>query len=125
MSTPGMDEGLKALIGRLERAPVGGWRLDRDIAKLFGRYYAGGRDQQFTRSLDAALSLVPEGWKMASLNWNDFGVGAYLVPRIQRRSTFADPMYCYGSAKTPALALVIAALKARAAASTSSDKPKD
>src|SRR5713226_3074204 len=62
------------IIAKLEAVAEGSWELDRDITlalRLKGRiainedgaeYERLGDDQHFTRSLDAALTLVPEGW---------------------------------------------------------------
>ena len=65
--------------------------------------YCKYRALRYTASLDAALSLVPEGWEW-ELSWLA-GVAAAKI---------GDPLlYLEGEAKTPAIALCIAALKAR------------
>lgn len=55
----------------------------------------------YTRSLDAALTLVPKGWE-----WEVYGHGLAVLRRIGRHKG--------SSAATPALALTAAALRARA-----------
>lgn len=62
----------------------------------------------YTTSLDAALTLVPDGW-----GWtiNHDAIAAVYAPKIEGDDDLAD----WGSAPngTPALALCIASLKAR------------
>ena len=75
----------------------------------------------YTTSIDATLSLVPEGWSPSMLSWghsrlndpNDM-VHASIVREGAERGgkLIEDYMACRGAA-TPALALCIAALKAR------------
>lgn len=98
------------LIARLERATEGSRELDFEIAEYLdkiGVKYATtieGHTPEWTQSLDAALSLVPEGhdWIVADVNGHVGGT----------------PYACVGSkkphfAETPALALCVAALRAR------------
>jgi len=74
-----------------------------------GRRYTCWRNKAYTRSLDAALTLVPEGydWGVA---WPKYGLGAFarvkwsLNPRLHAHRSPDG---------SPALALCIAALKAR------------
>lgn len=66
---------------------------------------------RFTASLDAAITLVPQGsfWSLLTSGDNDHGYQAAVVPfrrDIPRELT-------YTSCETPALALCAAALKAR------------
>ena len=126
-----MPDDLKSLIAELETAKEGGRRLDYGIARLLGRSVprfvdieeiisnpeaevvrlkgggvsTGFRPPRYTTSIDAALTLVPEGW-----NWqiSDIGlawVGTHLAAN--------KPVRFDGDAATPALALCISALKAR------------
>ena len=111
------------LIARLEKAKGPDRELDGDIALHLGlvprgmeRGWAGGwagNGKQFdaawyTSSTDAALTLVPEGWGW-SLDW-DGGCSVFREPlsgRLPDNEFGAD-------GPSPAIALCIAALKARA-----------
>jgi hypothetical protein len=109
-----MTPDLQPLLSRLEKAKEGNWRLDKAVSeKVVGRTYFGGRDQQYTRSVDAALSLVPEGWSW-EVRKSEFGdccqancwnpAGPYPRHLVQGRASLS-----------PALALCLAALRARGA----------
>lgn len=63
----------------------------------------------FTASLDAALTLVPEGWDWASGS-GQFGGHAFM----RRVTSVGEPPAISSDAATPALALCAAALRARA-----------
>jgi hypothetical protein len=116
---------LTALIARLEAATEGDETLDHDVARAVGwreqidkvdgaRYWTNPSGiwsfpPRFTRSVDAAMSLVPEGWGIedafksagdGSCSWNLYGEDRF--ERAHHNSSFS-------------LALVIAALKSRAA----------
>lgn len=111
------------LIARLEEATEGGWLLDSEIsATVHGmldqdwddpRWHEGG--PAYTTSLDAALTLVPEGSAWAVSIGDDPDVYIRGMPR----ATVMPPRPYSGAndasecAATPALALCIAALKAR------------
>lgn len=134
---------LKDLIARLEAATEGSRYLDAQIHKyierdqsLFAKFERSAQapaadfgmpptvaDQtpHYTTSLDAALTLVPEGW------WPGFGWAEYdpkvhkqtgrygwaeLVRNVPGRS-FPEEIYGYSDSGSPALAICIAALKAR------------
>lgn len=125
------EDGLDQLIKRLEDAKEGSRELDREVALVSGWrrmgsehrphggwYWRGGPNDctgtqvdnehppHYTTSLDAALTLVPEGWNYA-LNSN----GAIPVADVYQ-DVENDR---WPSASTMALALCIAALKARQA----------
>lgn len=74
--------------------------LDRAIAAITGA------SRPYTGSLDAALTLVPEGWyHMAGTRWN--------APANARLVSGDGPVVVFtAEASTAALALCIAALKA-------------
>ncbi len=86
----------------------------------------------FTASLDAAMTLVPEGWWVAGINFNpiDFRserdsewhaeIAGPITWAVIEHGTPEEPVYdCHGgNASTPALALTAAALRARAAMET-------
>jgi hypothetical protein len=76
------------------------------------RYYGPGqgyRAPPYTESIEAAMSLVPEGWC-----WSVRG-GAFTPPSAQLNYLEDDTRAgeVYAEATTPAIALCIAALKAR------------
>lgn len=113
-----------ALIARLESADGPSRELDWAIAESLGwtrcqvgqviACYAPGDPHmkagapRYTASIDAALTLVPEGWHM-SVNTT---VGALLQGSAAVRDRDGGPSFA-SAASTPALALAAAALKAR------------
>ena len=60
---------------------------------------------QWTRSLDAAVSLVPEGFEWSRHR----GANGKMTMQVDG----PGPIGCHGQGATPTIALVIAALKAR------------
>lgn len=119
---------LLQLAGRCEAATGPDREMDADIVQAlglaphwvcgrigFGQFQAPDpRDQSwsspaFTASLDAAMTLVPEGWWIATLAQNRHGERT-TVTLYNDEIEYAD---CR-SAPTPALALCAAALRARA-----------
>ena len=132
---------LLALAERVEKAEGPDRELDYAILRVLKPEYAGSEwqpyadglrhvndssdartlparetcPQQWTSSLDAAASLMPEGWECA-LYWgvNNFASEAQLE-RHDRHKTFAEPTT--GTAATPTLALCAAVLRALAGGS--------
>lgn len=121
---------MKELIAKLEQATEGSRELDYAIRAALdphGRYLTKWEEQaaaaRFTASLDAALTLVPEGWSgriylsgTAALWRGAPDLGA-VCRSLARNETPREPeLKITGSADSgsPALALCIAALKARA-----------
>ena len=127
-----MQSDHSALIAKLEAATEGSREFDAAIfcmiapgAKLAGEVYAdackptedvwfpqGPRGTlrvppAYTSSLDAALTLVPEGWDYCISRGHGEPAAASLSPTMTVGEVLA-------TAPTPALALCIAALKARA-----------
>ncbi len=117
------------LVTRLEAAETGSRRLDFLIAQAidpgnsahwegqFKRIWATKEDKiddiglpHHTTSIDAALTLVPEGWS-GYLAFETPSPGSDTVASARLFYTAEDPKY-YGVAATPALALAIAAMKA-------------
>lgn len=92
---------LPELIAALERAEGPSRALD-DAIEMLRPDHMREHHRRYTASIDAALSLVPEGheWVLDSQ-----GLAAIL---------FANRASHAAHAKTPAIALCIAALKARA-----------
>lgn len=125
---------LAELIARLESATGGSWQLDEEIAELMGYVCAGrcgncrtwfrphgpyiGLVDAFTRSIDAALTLVPENseWFIAShFGWEQARRrhDAHVVAKARGGPAYGTLVG--STAISPALALCIAALKARKA----------
>ena len=123
---------MKDLIERLESAAIGGRDLDAEIALAIGyvterdgNLFFGNKDHttlvlecdyydhggaapelpHYTTSLDAAMTLVPDGYGAVSASLNERGASSMRI---------GHP-YVFGNGATPALALCIAALKARMA----------
>jgi len=103
---------LTALIERLESATEGSRELDADVARVCGIEWSHDENGNygpydimpmrvfFTRSIDAAVSLVPEGWGWCS-------------DSLDPGEHYAQAGPFLGEGHTPALALTIAALRAR------------
>jgi len=115
---------LSDLIAELERATEGSRELDLAICRGIGaaviasprrpvvKFARGDHWRSppaYTTSLDAALSLVPEGWSWMVRNVHGNMGGPQGVAYCTRPDTDNET----ARAATPALALVIAALKAR------------
>jgi hypothetical protein len=98
------------LIARLEAATGPDRAIDWAIWQSIWGEYSHPLDNYalFTQSLDAALTLVPEGWRTDTVYQSLDRRRWTWALRIERGVGTA------GNAPTPALALVIAALKARA-----------
>lgn len=100
-----------ATYGRLADFGLDGWTDWEALAMTFGA-------PQYTASLDAALTLVPEGWTW-QVSGPDLSERAFAYVR-EYQPDQPRPMRpdAEGSARvpSPALALCIAALKARQAA---------
>ena len=95
----------ESMIAELEKAKKGRKGLDLKIRRLIQPY--DFTYLSYTTSIDAALTLVPEGWSyMIEGGLSTQSPSAYLRPPSQ-------PGFDQGIAGTPALALCIAALKAR------------
>lgn len=123
------------LIARLEAATEGSRELDWDIAHLLypgeepATVTVGPQLPHYTTSLDAALMLVPDGWR-----WQIFGEGkssdmdprpmamlygdTFDVDRGYGQPPDQDIEWSEAHAATPTLALCIASLKALAAGGT-------
>lgn len=113
------------LIARLEAATAPSRELDVLIAQAVGEpwgaggYSIGGnwgeRAARYTASIDVALTLVPEGWHWCACGPSDTHLPiAYIVPDMGRTPwpKWVDDI----EGATPAIALCIAALRARSAA---------
>lgn len=122
------------LIERLQKAGEGSRELDAEIALAVGYHCQpdgygegdawttpegrslpsigrmGARPPAFTTSIDAALSLVPEGWRVDELSESQRGrFWSMLRPREYKEGLF----YVTDEGASFALAICIAALRAR------------
>ena len=98
------------LIARLEAAEGPSRELDYQIQRLVFSPMTGGNPvREFTRSLDAAVSLVPEGMQYCMGCLSDTRVPVRGVSRYHAWVGSMETIF----APTLALALCIAALKAR------------
>jgi hypothetical protein len=101
--------------GRIEAAgtfELLGWIDPGEVQRNFSPYGGEDRYPRYTASLDAAMSLVPEG---RGLIYKRHGIKN--VWRVQIHSG-DETTFIEGDAATPALALCAAALKARASQET-------
>jgi hypothetical protein len=106
---------LNALADKCEREEAGR-KLDRAIAATIN-----GGDHfpyclAYTTSLDAAVSLVPEGWRASDLCWDGDNCRFCLFHEASWRHASA-------AAKSEVMARVAAALRARAALSAALQAP--
>lgn len=112
---------MKDLIKRIEAADGPDRELDVEICEamgftVVGHYRRGSNEpirgyswvpvRYYTSSIDAAMTLVPEGWN-GSFDWIGDKCGATL-----NKTPFASNAVI-GDASSPALALCAAALRAR------------
>lgn len=114
------------ILSRLEAATRGSRELDEAIATLLWgeprpsgnpgeqrvlRWWSGGVGRtvapEFTTSIDAAMMMLPDGWRLNSLGDHGETWDVELAARHGRE-------WRYGYAKTAAHALCIACLRARA-----------
>lgn len=105
---------MKDLIAKLEAATEGSRELDLEIWNGIERQPLvdgenGATVANYTASIDAALTLAPEGW--------DFDVSSMegkSSAHVSRPVAFNKWFSNLGQGGTPALSICIAALKARA-----------
>lgn len=109
-----MDE----LIERLTKATGPDQELDRAIhIALEGNTVV----PQYTASIEWALTLVPNGWSV-DLSMHPGNVGNHA--RVYNEGLTSEPSEIFHGTKPPALALCIAALKARAALELTQKEPQ-
>lgn len=127
---------LTALAARCEASPAlqddGGYKLDGDIARTLGWTYrqregAGGwgwnrpglpdhfnaSPPAYSTSLDAAMTLVPEGWEYLLMNGNGYHEATFTNHVLQRTA--------WAAGETLPLAICAAALRARAQSTETRD----
>ena len=129
---------MQDIIERLEKATGPDRELDRELGFAFCGWrvvdiagnqcidqgdgeinadHPGGMYTSFTESIDAAMTLVVEGfrWVIESKEWSELRE-TYLVPVAYVESELPDRSKSFrAEGATPAIALCIAALKARQA----------
>ena len=105
---------LTKLVTTLQSAKEGSEYLDYAIQRLFG---TAKPVPLYTRSIDAALTLLPEGWtihRLSQLSDCRGGFGGW-IGEIYRASDAMIPYPATAPAASAALALCIAALRLRLA----------
>lgn len=107
--------GLLALAERCEKAEGPDRELDEAIMDAREQWSGDYIWLDYTRSLDAAMTLVPENADAAGERYRLEGYNSpgVLAPHVRASAWVAGAARCY--AATPALALCAAALRARAA----------
>lgn len=106
--------------------PVAMWKAPAGRRFPYGAATGGVVGMQheypYTRSLDAAVTLVPERWQwgIGTHPWNEIfnpgGAQAYCTKLAPGQSDRVVDGYTHADARTAALALCIAALRAQGAA---------
>jgi hypothetical protein len=105
---------LAKLVTTLQTAKEGSEYLDYQIQRLFG---TAKPVPLYTRSIDAALKLLPEGWtihRLGQLSDCQGGFGGW-IGEIYRASDAMIPYPSAAPAASAPLALCIAALRVRLA----------
>jgi hypothetical protein len=111
---------LAKLVTMLQSAKEGSEYLDYAIQRLFG---TAKPVPLYTRSIDAALTLLPEGWtihRLGQLSDCQGGLGGW-IGEVYRASDAMIPYPSAAPAASAPLALCIAALRVRLADSTDED----
>jgi hypothetical protein len=110
-----MASDLPALIARVEAATGADYDIDREIWRAVdpdaAEEYAACETPAYTAGLDAAVALVPSGWGWSVGGWADDGFTNAIAVVSERRKFMRPQVH----AATPALALCLAALRARQA----------
>jgi len=112
----GSTDDLKAIIAKLEASPEESWRVDDAIYEWFLVNDRAPAFARFTQSVDAALTLVPEGWfHRVEGPYDSMVYGAGLAPDSFLDTAYESPIGVDAYAPTEPLALTIAALRAHLA----------
>ncbi len=111
---------LTKLLLLLQAAPDGSDDLDDAIQRALGR--ARKSVPPYTRSLDAAMTLLPEGWAIYRLGQRGNGGGWFAD--IYRPSEAVIAFLDESAAATAALALCAAVLRTRALLATAPPTPR-
>jgi len=113
---------LAKLITTLQSAKEGSEYLDYAIQRLFG---TAKPVPLYTRSLDGALRLMPEGWTIHRLGQLTDCQGGFTgwIAEIYRASDAMIPYPATAPAASAPLALCVAALRVRLAAESEASAP--
>ena len=114
---------LAKLVTMLQSAKEGSEYLDYAIQRLFG---TAKPVPLYTRSLDAALKLMPEGWtihRLGQLTNCQGGFGGW-IGEIYRASDAMIPYPSSAPAASAPLAICVAAMRVRLAETTDGDSPQ-
>jgi hypothetical protein len=105
---------LAKLVTMLQSAKEGSEYLDYAIQRLFG---TAKPVPLYTRSIDAALTLLPEGWTIHRLSHISDCQGGFSgwIGEVYRARDAMIPYPCTAPSASAALALCIAALRVRLA----------
>jgi hypothetical protein len=109
---------LRALADRCEREEPSvvsdlDWCIHRAVGRSGWSFYAG--KSEYTTSIDAAVTLAPEWWRVAHLEQYLARTGDWGVTLKAYNPSSGDNAYATAIAKTEAMARCAAALRARAA----------
>lgn len=113
---------LAKLVTMLQSAKEGSEYLDYAIQRLFG---TAKPVPLYTRSIDAALKLVPEGWtihRLSQISDCQGGFGGW-IGELYRASDAMIPFPSTAPAASAPLALCIAALRVRMAEGIHDETP--
>ncbi len=105
---------LAKLVSVLQTSKEGSEYLDYSIQRLFG---TAKPVPLYTRSLDAALNLLPKGWsihRLSQIGDCHGGFGGW-IGEIYRARDAMIPFPAHGPAATAPIAICIAALRVRLA----------
>ena len=104
-----LDAAIWEISGQINEGHCAAWCKQDGRSDLTRKRYVAAWAPKFCTSLDAAVSLVPEpgAWELESQGWA-------CVTLLTGRFLVSDDIECRAIAKTPALALCAAALRARA-----------
>jgi hypothetical protein len=114
---------LAKLVTTLQSAKEGSEYLDYAIQRLFG---TAKPVPLYTRSLDAALKLMPEGWtihRLGQLTNCQGGFGGW-IGEIYRASDAMIPYPSSAPSASAPLAICVAAMRVRLAETTDGDSPQ-
>lgn len=100
------------LIERLEQAEAPSRELDLAVAEYVGNH-SSASFPRYTASLDAALELVPEEWRIYALQQMSVSKDEWFAGLDRRMPKGGGENVVNNYAPTPVLALTIAALRAR------------
>lgn len=114
---------LSKLLSLLQGAQEGSEYLDYAVQRVLFRMTKPV--PLYTRSLDAALALLPEGWtlhRLGQLSNCRGGTGGWIA-EIYRPSDAVIPFPCEGTAHSAPLAICVAGVRTRLGLTLQRDEP--